>query len=224
MAPRVPLGYYFLLRQSDAAWKLAATYEVIPRLPALVLLAGLGPLALIAATGVRRPDGVLFEQALLLWVVGCFVTYFVNDSFAPHALQGLSFPFAVLAVRGWRRLHIPAVLGVLAIALVTIPGLAYNTRKIVRVARSNNVQYYVPASDEQALLWLSAHAPAGGVLAPTPFAALVPSQTGRHVWVGHGYWSRDYVDRAKLVDRMFDHHLRPPALPAAGAIDRSHRS
>ncbi len=120
----------------------------------------------------------MVEQALLLWIAGCFVTYFVNDAFAPHALQGLSFPFAVLAVRGWQRLRLPAVLGVVAIAIVTIPGLAYDARKIVRVARSKTVQYYLPNSDEQALKWIASKAPAGGVLAPTPFAVLIPSQTG----------------------------------------------
>src|SRR6185437_12236317 len=92
----LPLLYYYLLSHHDHAWKLASHYEVISRLPALVLLAGFGPLALIAAFGVRRPHGVLAEQALLLWVAGSVVTYFLNNSFAPHALQGLSLPFAVL--------------------------------------------------------------------------------------------------------------------------------
>ena len=61
-APLLPLGYYALLSSTDPAWKLASHYEVIPRLPALVLLAGLGPLALIAALGVRRPRGDVIEQ------------------------------------------------------------------------------------------------------------------------------------------------------------------
>ena len=76
---------------------------------------------------------------LLLWIACAFVTYFVNDAFAPHALQGLSFPFAVLAVRGWQRLRLPAALGAVAVALVTIPGLAYDARKFVRTARSTKL-------------------------------------------------------------------------------------
>ncbi len=200
----LPLLYYYVLSHHDAAWKLAATYEVIGRLPAIVLLVGFGPLALIAAFGVRRPDGELIEQALLLWVGACVVTYFVNDSFSPHALQGLSLPFAVLAVRGWRRLRLPAALGVAAVALITIPGLAYNARKFVRTTKSSKlVQYYLPQSDAQALDWVAQHGPAGGILAPTPFAAVVPSQTGRPVWVGHGYWSQDYTVQAREVDRLF---------------------
>jgi hypothetical protein len=204
IAAGLPLLYYYLLSHHDPAWQLASHYEVIGRLPAVVLLAGFGPLALIGAFGVRRPDGVLIEQALLLWVGACVITYFVNDSFAPHALQGLSLPLAVLAVRGWRRLRLPAVLGVAALALVTIPGLAFNARKFVRTARSSNlVQYYLPASDAQALDWVNRHAPPGGILAPTPFAAVVPSQTGRPVWVGHGYWSQHYRVQAPEADRFF---------------------
>jgi hypothetical protein len=65
------------------------------------------------------------------------------------------------------------------------------------------VQYYLPQSDARALDWVAAHGPPGGVLAPTPFAAVVPSQTGRAVWTGHGYWSQDYPDQAREVDRLF---------------------
>ena len=46
------------------------------------------------------------------------------------------------------------------------------------------------------------------MLAPTPFAAVVPSQTGRAVWVGHGYWSRDYPARARQADVLFAGHMR----------------
>jgi hypothetical protein len=200
----LPLLYYYLLSHHDSAWKLAGQHEVIARLPAIVLLAGFGPLVLIAACGVRRPNGELIEQALLLWVAGCVVTYFANDSFAPHALQGLSLPFAILAVRGWRRLHLPAVLGVAAVALITVPGLVFDARKFVRTTNSPKlVQYYLPQSDAQALDWVTEHGPPGGILAPTPFAAVVPSQTGRPVWVGHGYWSEDYPEQAREADRLF---------------------
>jgi hypothetical protein len=208
----LPLGYYYLLSHTDPAWTLAAHYEVISRLPPLVLLAGLGPVAVVAGLGLRRPGDQLFEQVLLLWIVASFVTYFANDAFAPHALQGLSFPLAVLMVRGWRRLRLPPVLGAVALALVTIPGLAYDARKFVNTARNSKlVQYYLPPSDAQALDWVSAHAPPGGVLAPTPFAIVVPSQTGRNVWVGHGYWSRDYRARALQVNAFFRGHVHPAA-------------
>jgi hypothetical protein len=208
----LPLLYYYLLSHHDPAWQLASHYEVIARLPAIVLLAGFGPLAVIAAFGLRRPDGVLAEQALLLWVGACFVTYFFNDSFAPHALQGLSLPLGVLAIRGWQRLRLPALLGAVAVALITIPGLAFNARKFVRAANSSKlVQYYLPQSDARALAWVSQHGPAGGILAPTPFAVVVPSQTGRPVWTGHGYWSQDYPEQARVADRLFGGRMSPTA-------------
>ncbi len=209
LAAALPLVYYHLLSSRDPAWRLASHYEVVARLPPLVLLAGLGPLALIAAVGVRRPGGVMIERALLLWIAGCFVTYFTVDSFAPHALQGLSLPFAVLAVRGWRRMRLPAALGAVAIALATLPGLAYDGRKFVNVAGGSAPQYYLTGSDAQALDWVTHQGPPGGVLAPTPFAAVVPSQTGRAVWVGNGYWSRDYFARAHTADALFGGRLRP---------------
>ena len=56
-------------------------------------------------------------------------------------------------------------------------------------------------------------APPGGVLAPTPFAAVVPSQTGRAVWVGHGYWSPDYPVQRPGGRRP----VSRPHAPAAGA-------
>ena len=202
----LPLAYYYLLSQDDPAWKLALHNVVVPRLPALVLLAGLGPLAVLAALGLRRPRGVLIEQALLLWIGACFVTYFLNSA---HALQGLSLPVAVLTVRGGQRLRLPAVVGALAVGLLTIPGLVYDARKFVDAAKTPAVQYYLPRSDARALDWVSRHAPPGGVLAPTPFAAVVPSQTGRAVWVGHGQWSPDYPARARQVDALFGGRVRP---------------
>jgi hypothetical protein len=108
-------------------------------------------------------------------------------------------------VRGWRRLRLPAAVGAVAVALVTIPGLAYDARKFANTAKNTKlVQYYLPQPEVRALRWLaSSAAPSGGVLAPTPFAAVIPSQTGRAVWVGHGYWSRDYPQRARQVDALF---------------------
>ncbi|MGI9184306.1 MAG: hypothetical protein ACR2GZ_04960 [Solirubrobacteraceae bacterium] len=212
----LPLGYYYLLSHGDPAWRLASHYEVIARLPALALLLGFGPLLLLAGLGLRRPDGEVIEQALLLWIAAGFVTYFANDAFAPHGLQGLSVPFAVLVVRGGQRLRLPLLVGALGVGLLTIPGLIYAARKFVNTAEGRTVQYYLPQADATALAWVAQQAPSGGVLAPTPFATLVPSQTGRNVWVGHGYWSRDYPVRARQADRLFGGHMKP--IPARAFV------
>ncbi len=209
IAAALPLAYYWLLSHTDAAWSLAGTYEATRRAPAITLLVGFGPLALIAAPGIRRPRGEMIEQALLLWIAATFVNYFLNDSFPPHAYQGLAFPFAVLAVRTFTRLRLPAPVGVAAVLLLTVPGMVLDARKLVRTLRAPLVQYYLPHDDVAALGWVTERAPAGGVLAPVPFASVVPSQTGRAVWVGNGYWSRDYKDRARRVNRLFAGRMRP---------------
>src|SRR6202012_4656101 len=71
--------------------------------------------------------------------------------------------------------------------------------------------YSPPQSDARALDWVSRHGPPGGILAPTPFAAVIPAQTGRPVWVGHGYWSPDYPVQARQVDRLFGGRMTPAA-------------
>ena len=210
----LPLLYYLVLSHADPAWRLAAQNEAVARLTLAVLLAGLGPLVLVALAGLRRPGQEVAERVLLLWIPACLITYFALDAFAPHALQGLSFPIGALIVRGWQRSRAPALLGALAVALLTIPGLAYSARKFAEVARGHAVQYYLPRSDARALDWLAGPAPAGGVLAPVPFAIVIPSQTGRAVWVGHGYWSRDYAVRAKQANRLFGGRMRPGAARA----------
>ena len=220
VAAALPLVYYLLLAHDNAAWRMASDYEHVSRFSALVLALGLGPLALLAALGVRRPRGSVSEQALLLWAPAALIAYFANDAFAPHALEGLSIPFAVLAVRGFARLRLPAIVGVVGIGLLTVPGLAYDARKFVRTTQSSLVQYYLPASDVAALRWVTGHAPRGGVLAPTPFATVVPAYTGRAVWVGYGYWSPHYAARSAAVDRLFAGRMRP-ASAARGFVVRT---
>jgi hypothetical protein len=210
----IPLAYYAVLSHADPAWRIAAHNEQGSRLPAGVLLACVGPVALIALLGVRRPGDALGEQALLLWIPAALVAYVANGAFASHALEGMSFPFAVLAVRAAGRMRLPAVAGWLCVVLLTIPGLAYDARKFVRTSHSPLVQYALPDADARALRWVSRAAPEGGVLAPTPFAAVVPARTGRAVWVGHGDWSPDYRRRAAQARRLFGGRLSPAAARA----------
>jgi hypothetical protein len=243
LALALPLAYYGLLAHADPAWRMASHNEQGPRLPATVLLACLAPLVILALPGLRRVrrQDALAEQALVLWVPAGLATYWVNGAFATHALQGLMVPLAVLLVRGALRVRLPAerepgrlrplIAGACVVAL-TLPGLAYAARKFVRTSRSGLVQYALPAADRAALRWVSARAPVGGVLAPTPFATVVPAQTGRAVWVGHGDWSPDYPVRARRVDRLFSGRMRPAGARAfvrgTGArvlvLDCAHRS
>jgi len=217
VALALPLAYYGLLEHTDAAWRMAARNEQGPRLPAAVLLACLGPLIGLALAGLRRvrADDPPAEQALVLWVPAGLVTYWLNGAFATHAFEGLTVPLAVLLVRGATRVRLPALLAWACVIALTVPGLAYDARKFVRTSRSGLVQYALPGPDRAALRWVVDEAPAGGVLAPIPFAAVVPSQTGRAVWVGHGDWSPDYPERARQVGRLFAGRMRDPATARA---------
>jgi hypothetical protein len=212
----IPLAYYGLLEHTDPAWRMAARNEQGPRLPATVLLACLGPLVLLALPGLRRlgRGAPLAEQALVLWVPAGLATYWLNGAFATHALQGLSVPLAVLVVRGGARWRLPAAGAWVGVLLLTLPGLAYDARKFVRTSRSGLVQYALPRADARALRWAAREAPAGGILAPAPFAAVIPAQTGRPVWVGHGDWSPDYPARARRADRLFAGRMGPAAAQA----------
>ena len=147
----LPLAYYWLLSHTDPAWTLASHYEVIARLPAIVLLAGLGPVLALAALGLARPGDDPGEQMLLLWPLAAVVTYFANDAFAEHALQGLSFPLAVLMVRGGLRTRLPVAAGLLVVLVFSVPGLAFNARKMIRTATGSHVQYVLTSEDASAL-------------------------------------------------------------------------
>jgi hypothetical protein len=217
VALALPLVYYGLLEHGDAAWRMAAHNEQAPRLPATVLLACLGPLVALALAGLRRvrADDPAAEQALILWVPAGLATYWINGAFATHAFEGLMVPLAVLLVRAAARVRLPSALAWLCVLALTVPGLAYDARKFVRTSRSGLVQYALPRPDVEALRWVTDHAPAGGVLAPTPFAAVVPSQTGRAVWVGHGDWSPRYPVRARQVERLFTGRMRDVAAARA---------
>jgi len=209
IAAILPLAYYELLPHIDSAWKLAAHNEIVSRPPFVALLAGVGPLLLLAAAGVRNRFTEPAERALVLWVPAGLITYFAVNSYSSHALDGLSLPIAVLAVRGWQRLRLGTLVGAATIALVTVPGLVYEARELHRVSSSPVQEYYLDRSETRALAWVSRDAPPGGVLAPVLLAVAIPSETGRAVWVGHEFWSRDYNARLELADGLFDGLLPP---------------
>jgi hypothetical protein len=217
----VPLIYYELLSRSDTAWRLASGNELVPHLPAGVLIAGLAPLALGAAAGLPRPGREPAERALVLWPLAALVVYFAFGSFPSHALEGLSLPVAVLGVRGWQRTATAlsgfragrtgavAALGVGIVAALTLPGMVYEARALRDRAEGPVQEYYLTHSESGALDWIAHRAPAGGVLADELLSIAVPAQTGRPVWVGHEFWSRDYLPRARAVSAVFSGQLTP---------------
>ena len=96
------------------------------------------------------------EQALILWPAASLAGLVALTAYPVHALGGLSLPLAILAVRGWRRLRLPAVAGAAAVALITVPGTVYWAREFRSVAADrHNQQLYLSADEDDALDWVS---------------------------------------------------------------------
>ena len=212
IAGGLPLVYLFLLTKLDAAWKVA---ERMNDRPDLVVfspqMAVLGPLVLAAAIGVwrRRPAGV-GERMVLLWPVAAIVVYLLDPAFPPHALEGIALPLSVLAVRGWPRGRAAIALGLTAVAVFTVPGLANYARSLRDVERANRTLFYLPPRQNAALRFL-AHAPEpGAVLAPMPLSLQVPAFSDREVWVGHQVWTPDPT-RLAQVAAFYAGTMSPPA-------------
>jgi hypothetical protein len=215
----LPLAYYAGLAHWDSAWRLSRELNDVSPPPIWALVLALAPLALPALAGLRRPGTEVAERALVLWPVASLAGLVALTAYPIHALGGMSLPLAVLAVRGWRRLRLPAVAGAAAIALLTVPGAAFWAREFrIAVSEHPNQQLYLTASEDDALGWLSRNAPAGGVLAPPRLGEAVPERTGRHTWVGHPSWTSDYALRVSRATALFAGRM--PA-PTARAFVRS---
>jgi hypothetical protein len=209
----IPLAYYAGLARWDSAWHLSRELNDVPAPPLWALILALAPLVLPALAGLRRPGTEIAERALVLWPLASLAGLVALTAYPIHALGGMSLPLAVLAVRGWRRLRLPAVAGVAAIALITVPGTAFWAREFRIVASEHpNQQLYLTDAEGDALRWLSRHGPPGGVLAPPRLGEAVPGQTGRHTWVGHPSWTRHYGLRASRARALFGGRM-----PARGA-------
>ena len=225
IAGALPLVYYGVLGQHDAAWRLSRHVTTqFPHFSAAVLFVALGPLVLLAAVGLARTFDSPLERALALWVPAAIVAYFVVP-YPSHALEGISLPLAILIVRGWRRVSAAVPLGrtapavaALAVAAVTLPGMAVDARDFRNLAHNAPAYFYLRSDERRALDWVASNAPAGGVVAPLPLATSIPAHTGRAVWVGHAYWSPAFDFRAAVVGALFDGRLNARLAAAAVAL------
>jgi hypothetical protein len=199
----LPLAYYAGLARWDSAWHLSRELNDVAAPPLWAVVLALAPLAVPALAGLRTPGTQVAERALILWPTAALACLVALTAYPVHALGGLSLPLAILAVRGWRRLCLPALAGAAAVALITVPGTVYWAREFRRVAADrHNQQLYLSADEDDALDWVS-RGPGGGVLAPPRLGEIVPEQTGRHTWVGHPSWTRDYGLRVSRATALF---------------------
>ncbi len=204
-----PLGYYALLAHYDVAWELASRQNQVGHPPVYALVLAIAPLALAAAFGLRRPGDDLIERALLLWIAASLVALAALKAFPPHFLAGLSFPLSVLAVRGAGRIGGSRAMAAGAVAVATLPGMAYVAREFHRVYELPVQQLYLVGDEADALAYVRHGAQPGGVLASPRLATSVPSQTGRAVWEGHPSWTPDYEARVTAAQQLFTGALAP---------------
>jgi len=208
LATLAPMVYLFVLSRANHDWQIFSAQNRAFHDPVWVLLATLCPLVVPALFGVRaRIADDDQERILLLWPVACVAVYLAVDQFPFHALQGISIPLAVLAVRGWRRLSLPGLAGAGCIALLTIPGIVFQ----LDTFHSNlpYAPYWLTNGENAALRYLDRAPGNGGVLSRFYLGSTVPAFTGRSTWVGHYVWTPDFTHRLRTAEQLFDGRIPP---------------
>ncbi len=205
VATLAPLVYYLALAHWDSAWAIGRTQTNVPR-PSLPFLAlDLAPLVLFALAAPRRPGADTQERMLWLWPLATGIVYAISfdQGYGAHSVEGLSLPLGILAVRGWQRLRLPAVLGATAVLAATLPGLVFSADFEHRTIRSDQQPFLLRGDETRALAFLDRAPGDGGVLSSGRLAAAVPAYTGRRTWQGHLTWTPDFPTRAAEASDLF---------------------
>lgn len=219
-----PLVYYELLGRLDSAWAQSGRVNLITY-PALSLVLVLAPLGIVGLLAYRLPCESFDELALRVWPVGALLVYAAIavlrvGTFPAHALQGLSIPFAVLAVTGvvairirWRAAIRVGAAGALVLILLVPPLVRQlgDARSIgLPVIFGGPEPYFLTASEQRAIEFIQRDPRPGAVLAPVYLGQLVPARTQRQTWVGIYSWTPDYVSRVGRADALFSGKLTGP--------------
>ena len=214
-AAALPLGYYTLLGHIDPTWTLAGKVDFLV-IPVLSIAVALIPLGLPALLAYRvRPDSFQ-DVAVRVWpLVALGLCGFISvthiGTFPIHSIQGLSIPFAILAVRGVQSLTLrlsaaaAVTMGVVLVALLIVPSSVQNLNaaRSVGSATFGPTPVFVTAGERNALDYLTTLSIPGAVLAPAYLGQAVPGITGRRTWVGNISWTPDYVHRTEQADALF---------------------
>jgi len=207
----LPAVYYQLLTILDPVWKIYRMQNASPRRLLAPMLAFL-PLAAPAALAYRLPAMSWQELAVRIWPLTALLVYLLPFGTYPvHAVEGVALPLGILAVQGvfslrWR-LPSSVVIG-LVVGLMLLPGWAYNLFQLRTQLAGFKSRWYFTIPGEQSALAALEHDPRpGGVLASVWLGALVPSTTGREVYVGHDSWSPDFFGRERAVRDLFTGRL-----------------
>lgn len=202
----LPLLYYQLLTRTDSAWNTVSGPNGMPHL-GVWLFVGLVPLVLLALPGLRRgPDGDVQERMLRLWPLAALGVYFALDaSYFYHALAGVTLPLGVLAARGWEQVRAPPVAVAAAIAVLTLPGMAYQLDFLAEEAPG----HFLSKGESAAMTYIEQSRRAGAVLATPELGVFVPALSGRNTWFGHSTWTPGNEDRKARAAALFSGQLSP---------------
>jgi len=220
MAVGAPLVYYSALGHFDPIWALAGrqNFTVVPLLAVVIAILPLGLPAILA----YRQRAVSFQAvALRAWPVValglyCVIAWTHVGTYPLHALQGLSIPFAGLAVLGASSIRLKiaeplrAAGGAALVLLLVIPSGASNLNAARSVGASIDYAgdpYFITSREQNALNYLKQDAEPGSVLAPIYLGQVVPAETGRQTWVGIFSWTPNYTRRVALADALFSGKL-----------------
>jgi hypothetical protein len=214
VATALPLLYYEILGRTDLSWQLArvASKHAFSLLTILLAITPLLVPALLAYRG--RPRSFLGVMTRV-WPVSAVIIYLLSGTAASatplHAFEGISLPLAVLAIEGVRRARfarLPAhrVIGALAVAALTIPGIVYELQSAKSaVALSPGNPNFITADERAALRYLERDPQPGGVLTRFYLGTVVPAETGRRTYVGDCLWSQpDCTPRSQITEIVFD--------------------
>ncbi len=135
-----------------------------------------------------------------------------------HALNDVSIPMAILAVRFMspvlrglaaprRPLAAAAVVG--ACLLLIVPGTFDRLRSARGAVYLNLQPYHFEPGERDALNALQRAPGGGGVLTTPDMGSLVPKSTGRETWVGSPSWSPDFGLRAAGAYNLLSGRLTP---------------
>jgi hypothetical protein len=184
VATGVPLIYYALLAASDPTWGLSnlrTNFEVSSAWP---LVAAVAPLAVPALAAGRPAVDDLQERIVRLWPLATLVVFAtLSRSAQLTTIEGLSLPLAVLAVRGFQRVHPPRAIAALAVLALTVPGMLYSAHTLRDVVRSRSVPYQLTAGERLALAFVGSRKP-GTLLATSYLASALPAFAGRAASAG----------------------------------------
>ena len=214
----------------DPAWALAGRANALVT-PAGTYVALLLPLGVPALLAYRLPARTFSQILVRLWPVLAlaqiwFTTITDIGTFAVHAVEGLSIPFALLAVIGVRSvpINVPRtaklVLGVAVVAMLIVPSGFKELSDARSVGGFGGRGMFVQTSEWNALEYLKSDTIPGAVLSGAHLGAMVPAVTGRSTWIGLTSWTPSVESRTVRANVLFSGRLDEAA--ASHLIRSSH--